>query len=134
MSPESKKPYILIIEDDKDMVEALRIILEGVFYKVNVAFNGKQGLDAIQKEKPDLIILDLLLPGEDGVAICRSLKSNSEYKNIPILVLTALAKKVEGKIFPQTEGETIEANEYLDKPIDPGKLLDKVKKLLKANE
>ena len=56
---------ILIIDDDKDMTEALKIILEDESYKVKVAFTGKQGLDAIREEKPDLIILDLLLPGEE---------------------------------------------------------------------
>lgn len=127
----SLEPKILIIEDDKDMAEALKIILEGESYKVKVAFNGKQGFDIIQKERPKLIILDLLLPGEDGATLCHNLKNNSEYQNIPILVLTALARKMEDKIFPKMEGQTLEADEYLDKPINPENLLDKVERLLR---
>lgn len=126
----SSKANILIIEDDKDMVEALRIILEGRAYKVKVALNGKQGFDAIHKERPDLIILDLLLPDEDGANICRNVKNNPEYRDIPVLVLTALAKKMENKIFSKSEGRALEAEEYLDKPIDPEKLLNKVRKLI----
>jgi len=124
---------ILIIDDDKDMTEALKIILEDESYKVKVAFTGKQGLDAIREEKPDLIILDLLLPGEDGVSICRNLKNTSEYKDIPVLVLTALARKMEKKIFSPAVRENLGADEYLDKPVDPEKLVEKVRKLLKRS-
>ncbi len=130
----SLEPKILIIDDDKDMVEALKIVLEGESYKVMAAFDGKQGLDAVRKERPDLIILDLLLPGEDGAAICRNLRSHSEYQDIPILVLTALAKKVEGKIFPVAEGEALKVDGYLDKPVSPQNLVNKVKKLLLREE
>ena len=126
----SIEPKILIIDDDKDMVEALKIVLEGESYKVTAAFDGKQGLDAVRKERPDLIILDLLLPGEDGAAICHNLRNNSEYQDIPILVLTALAKKVERKVFPKVKGETLKVDEYLEKPINPQNLVNKVKKLL----
>ena len=124
---------ILIIDDDKDMTEALKIILEDESYKVKVAFTGKQGLDAIREEKPDLIILDLLLPGEDGVSICRNLKNAPEYKDIPVLVLTALARKMEKKIFSPAVRENLGADEYLDKPVDPEKLVEKVRKLLKRS-
>jgi len=124
---------ILIIDDDKDMTEALKIILEDESYKVKVAFTGKQGLDAIREEKPDLIILDLLLPGEDGVSICRNLKNAPEYKDIPVLVLTALARKMEKKIFSPAVRENLGADEYLDKPVDPEKLIEKVRKLLKRS-
>jgi len=127
----SSQAKILIIEDDRDMAEALRIILEGKSYNIKLAFDGKQGLNIIRKENPDLIILDLLLPGENGATICHTLKSSSKYQNIPILILTALTKKVESKIFPHQEEKSLEADEYLDKPVDPESLIEKVKKLLK---
>ncbi|MBE0478259.1 response regulator [Candidatus Aerophobetes bacterium] len=128
----SSQPKILIIEDDKDMVEALKIILEGESYRIDVAFDGKQGLDAVKKEKPDLIILDLLLPGEDGAVISRKLKNSSNYSNIPVLVLSALAKKIEDKILSQAKEKMLEVDEYLDKPVSPQDLLEKVRKLLKT--
>lgn len=126
----SQQNKILIIEDDKDMVEALKIILEGKFYQVEAAFNGKQGLEKIEEDQPDLVILDLLLPGENGAIICHTLKHSPKYQNIPILVLTALARKVEEKVFSHPEEELLAADEYLDKPIEPQDLIHKVEKLL----
>jgi len=118
------QPKILIIDDDRDIVEALKIILEGESY-------GQEGLKAIQQEKPDLIILDLLLPGQNGATVYRSLKDHLDYGDIPVLVLTALAKKMGDKIFSQKEEDLLkEVDEYLDKPVNPQRLLDRIKQLL----
>jgi len=125
------QPKILIIDDDRDIVEALKIILEGESYRVRVAFDGQEGLKAIQQEKPDLIILDLLLPGQNGATVYRSLKDHLDYGDIPVLVLTALAKKMGDKIFSQKEEDLLkEVDEYLDKPVNPQRLLDRIKQLL----
>lgn len=125
------QPKILIIDDDRDIVEALKIILEGESYRVKVAFDGQTGFKAIQEEKPDLVILDLLLPGQNGVAIYRNLKAHLEYRDIPVLVLTALAKKMGDRIFSQKEETLLKGVDgYLDKPVNPRRLLDRVKKLL----
>jgi len=125
------QPKILIIDDDRDIVEALKIILEGESYRVRVAFDGQEGLKAIQQEKPDLIILDLLLPGQNGATVYRSLKDHLDYRDIPVLVLTALAKKMGDKIFSQKEEDLLkEVDEYLDKPVNPQRLLDRIKQLL----
>jgi len=127
------KPKILIIDDDRDMVEALKIILEGKSYIVRVAFNGEQGINAVKKEKPNLIILDLLLPGKDGITVCRKLKTYPEYRDIPIIVVTALAKKMEDKILPE-EGGSLRVEGHLDKPVNPKNLINKVRQLLKRRE
>jgi len=129
------QPSILIIDDDQDILEALRIILEGESYKVRVALDGQQGLKAIEEEKPDLIILDLLLPGKDGVSVCGSLKTRPEYRNIPVIVLTALTKKMGDKIFTQREEKVLrEVDGYLDKPVNPQELLIKVRELLEREK
>ena len=129
------QPSILIIDDDQDILEALRIILEGESYKVRVALDGQQGLKAIEEEKPDLIILDLLLPGKDGVSVCESLKTRPEYRNIPVIVLTALTKKMGDKIFTQREEKVLrEVDGYLDKPVNPQELLIKVRELLEREK
>lgn len=128
------KSKILIIDDDRDMVEALKIILEKESYIVRVAFDGEQGLDTIRKEKPDLIILDLLLPGEDGITICQKLKTHSEYRDIPILVVTALAKKLENKILPEEESTFVKIEGHFDKPVNPQNLLNKVKQILRKDQ
>ena len=127
MSPGAK---ILVIDDDPDLVEALRIILETESYRVVSALDGKEGLRKVKEENPDLIILDLLLPKKDGDILCRQLKENPRYADIPILVLTAVAEKVDIKVFPKHKISSLPADDYVHKPVQPEGLLDRVKKLL----
>lgn len=127
MSPGAK---ILVIDDDPDLVEALRIILETGSYRVISAFDGEEGLKRVKEENPDLIILDLLLPKEDGDVLCRELKADPRYTNVPILVLTAVAEKVSSKLFPEHRIRSLPADDYVDKPIQPHDLLGRVRKLL----
>ncbi len=127
MSPGTK---ILVIDDDPDLVEALKIILKTGSYKVVSAFDGEEGLKKAKEENPHLIILDLLLPKGDGDALCRELKGDSRYADIPILVLTAVAEKVDTKLFPEHKISSLPADDYVDKPVEPQDLLDRVKKLL----
>lgn len=121
---------ILVIDDDPDLVEALKIILETKSYGVVSAFDGEKGLEKVKEENPDLIILDLLLPKEDGAVLCRELKRNPRYTNIPILVLTAMAEKLDPKVFPEDEISSLPADDYVDKPVQPRDLLARVNKLL----
>jgi DNA-binding response OmpR family regulator len=127
MSPGAK---ILVIDDDPDLVEALKIILKRESYRVVSAFDGEEGLKKAKEENPHLIILDLLLPKEDGDVLCRELKGDPQYADIPILVLTAVAEKVDAKLFPEHKISFLPADDYVDKPIQPEDLLDRVKKLL----
>jgi DNA-binding response OmpR family regulator len=127
MRPATK---ILVIDDDPDLVEALKIILETESYQVVSAFDGKEGLKKVKEENPHLIILDLLLPKEDGDVLCRELKGDPRYTDIPILVLTAVAEKVDIKVFPEHKISSLPADDYVHKPIQPQDLLDRVKKLL----
>jgi len=127
MRPATK---ILIIDDDPDLVEALKIILETESYQVVSASDGKEGLRKAKEENPHLIILDLLLPKEDGDVLCRELKGDPQYADIPILVLTAVAEKVDDKVFPGHKISSLPADDYVHKPIQPQDLLDRVKKLL----
>lgn len=127
MRPRAK---ILVIDDDSDLVEALKIILEMESYEVVSAFDGEKGLEKVKEENPDLIILDLLLPKEDGAVLCRELKRNPRYTDIPILVLTAMAEKLDPKVFPEHKISSLPADDYVDKPIQPRDLLARVNKLL----
>lgn len=127
MRPRAK---ILVIDDDPDLVEALKIILETKSYGVVSAFDGEEGLEKVKEENPDLIILDLLLPKEDGAVLCRELKSNPRYTDIPILVLTAMAEKLDPKVFPEHKISSLPADDYVEKPIQPQDLLVRVDKLL----
>lgn len=118
---------ILVIEDEKDMAEMTRVTLEKSGYLVDLAYDGEEGLVKAKSSKPDLIVLDLKLPKVDGYKICEELKSEDQFKKIPIIMLTARESSIEEKI-----GYAMGADEYMTKPYEPEVLLSKIKKLLKA--
>ncbi|MEI8350186.1 MAG: response regulator [Candidatus Omnitrophota bacterium] len=120
------KKRILIIDDEKDLVETVTFRLEANGYEVISAHDGFVGLDKARKEKPDLIILDLMLPKIDGYKVCRMLKFDEKYKHIPIIMFTARAQESDKKM-----GEETGANAYVTKPFDPQALLTKIKELVK---
>lgn len=119
----SKK--ILIVDDEIQLVEMVRIRLEAAGYEVIAAYDGQEGLDKAKKDKPDLIILDLMLPKMDGYKVCGLLKNDSRYSKIPIIMFTARAQEDDMKL-----GKELGAEEYLTKPFEPALLLDKIKELL----
>lgn len=117
---------LLLIDDEKDLVDAVLLRLEANGYEVSVAYDGQQGLDKARKEKPDLIILDLMLPKMDGYKVCALLKSDTRYNKIPIIMFTARAQDSDMKM-----GEEVGAEAYITKPFDSQVLLDKIKSLIK---
>ncbi|NQT47138.1 MAG: response regulator [Candidatus Omnitrophica bacterium] len=119
------KKRILLVDDEKDLIETLAFRLEANEYEVLKAYDGQEGLDKARKEKPDLIILDLMLPKMDGYKVCRMLKFDEKYKQIPIIMFTARAQDSDKKM-----GEEVGADGYITKPFDPKALLDKIKELL----
>lgn len=129
----SQGTKILIVDDDADIVETMKIILESKSYRVASCANRQECYKKMKEEKPDLIILDVMMARQDeGFDICRELKSNSKYKDIPILMLTALKEKT-GFDFKKEAGDKdwLPVEDYIDKPIQPDALLVKVEKLLK---
>jgi DNA-binding response OmpR family regulator len=120
------KKRILLIEDEVDMVYALTLHLEAMNCEVLSVGDGQTGLDMARKEKPDLIILDLMLPKMDGYKVCRMLKFDERYKKIPIIMFTARAQDQDKKL-----GQEVGADAYITKPFDSKVLLDKISALLK---
>ena len=116
---------ILIVDDEADLVETVRFPLEMEGYHVLVSYNGEDALNQARKEKPDLILLDLMLPKLDGYKVCRLLKFDDRYKHIPILMLTAKTQEKD-----KTLGLETGANEYITKPFEMDFLLKKVKAYL----
>jgi len=116
---------ILIVDDEVDLLETVRFPLELEGFDTLVAYNGEDGLNQARKEKPDLIILDLMLPKLDGYKVCRLLKFDERYKDIPILMLTAKTQEKD-KILGKETG----ADEYITKPFEMDYLLGKVKAYL----
>lgn len=120
------KKRILLIEDEKDLVMAVKFRLEVLGYEVSVALDGEDGLEKAKKEKPDLILLDLMLPKMNGLKICSFLKSDPEYKKIPIIIFTARAQESD-----KEAGMQCGADAYITKPFEAGELIGKIKELLK---
>ena len=116
---------ILVVDDEADLVETVRFPLEMEGFNVLVSYNGEDALNQARKEKPDLIILDLMLPKLDGYKVCRLLKFDENYKHIPILMLTAKTQEKD-KILGMETG----ADEYITKPFEMDDLMGKVKAYL----
>ena len=115
---------VLIIEDDKDIAHLVKLHLQDSGYEVNLAFDGNAGIEQARSKKHDLIILDLMLPGLDGLEICRRLRSDATY--LPILMLTSRSSEIDRIL-----GLEIGADDYLTKPFSIRELLARVKALFR---
>ena len=116
---------ILIVDDEQDIVESIKFVLEASNYTCYTAFDGEEGLRLAKEIIPDLIILDVMMPKINGFKISRLLKFDNKYKNIPILMITARSQK-EDKLI----GEETGADEYITKPFDLDEVLKTVDKYL----
>ncbi len=121
---------ILVIDDDCDFVNAVKTLLESKHYSVRVAYNGIEGWDRIKEQRPDLIILDVMMPQKDGYKMCAELKANEHYREIPVILLTAVAQHVHETHYTTRMGMEIEAEDYIPKPVEPSELLKRVEFLL----
>lgn len=123
---------ILIVDDDPDYTKALQVILESGQYSVVTAANRMEGMDKIKNDKPDLIILDVMMATwSDGFEMSRELKNDPQYKDIPLLMLSAVKERT-GLGFKSTAGDPVwlPVDGFLDKPVEPQILLAEVEKLM----
>lgn len=120
------KRIILIIEDEPDISKTLKVFLESEGFDVSIASDGIEGLNKVKAERPNLIVLDIMLPKLDGFQICRMLKFDDKYKKIPIIMLTARAQESDRRL-----GKEVGADAYLAKPFEPEVLLNKIKEFLR---
>lgn len=117
------KKRILVVDDDTKLAKAIQIRLEQADYEVLTAFDGMEALEKARKERPDLVILDIMLPKIDGYKVCAMLKS--DMKNLPVIMLTAKAGKSD-----DTLGLNVGADAYITKPYETQQLLETIRKLL----
>ncbi len=123
---------ILIVDDDPDFVEATKIVLEKKNYAVSSAANGDEGLAKVEEEKPDLVILDVMMSSIlDGLSMNRKLREHPELKDVPVVMVTSIANSDYAVLFP--DDETIHIDGFMSKPISPDKLLDTVGKLVNGS-
>lgn len=131
----NEKPGILIIEDDTDLVAAMKRILENKGYNAIIAYDPEEGNEKLNREKPDLIILDVMFGsrGESkGFDFAQNIKLNKKFAAIPILMLTAInTEKPSFNFSPETDGEFLPVDSFLDKPVHSEDLIRKVEDLLK---
>lgn len=116
---------IIIVDDEPDILKTIEIFLKGEGFNVITAADGITALDKIRRERPDLVILDIMLPKLDGYKVCRMLKFDSKFKTIPVVILTARAQEVDEK-----KAKEVHADAYITKPFQPDVLLEKIKSLL----
>jgi CheY-like chemotaxis protein len=128
-----KQPYILITDDDPDILENLLTILGSRPYRLATARDGKQCLALIKEERPDLLILDMLMPRLDGWGVIRELRSDPQYADLPIMVLTTVVEDASRRRYELEVGMAMEVQDYVQKPAKPAELLQRVEKLLRSH-
>ena len=130
---EMDKPRnILVIDDDENFVTAITPVLRSKGHKVDAAYSKEEAIEKIDRLKPDLILLDIMMEKlTDGFDICYKLKHDPEMKKIPVLAVSAVTKETGFRFSPVTDGEYFEADDFVEKPIKPTDLLERVEKLLK---
>jgi DNA-binding response OmpR family regulator len=121
---------ILCIEDEPEMIDLIRLILERKGFEVLGAVGGHEGLEAIRSEKPDLILLDLMMPDVDGWEVYRQMKADSELQHIPVVVVTAKAQSID-KVLGL---HIAKVDDYVTKPFGPSDLLESVERVLRKKE
>jgi len=127
-----KQPYILITDDDPDIRENLLTILGSQPYRVAAARDGKQALAMIKEEPPDLLLLDLLMPRMDGWGVIRELRSDPQYADLPIMVLTTVVEDASRRRYELEVGMAMDVQDYVQKPAKPAELIQRVEKLLRS--
>ena len=127
---------ILAVDDDPDILDAVTMILESKGYQVVTARNGIEGLASLKAEKPDLMILDLLMPKMDGFAVLKELRDLRwlEFKDTPILILTSVREEASRRRYELETGQELGVDDYLEKPFSPDTLLKRVEKIIKRKQ
>lgn len=128
----NEEPYILIVDDDPDILENIITVLETQPYRLATARDGKKCMEMIEQEVPDLLILDLLMPRMDGWGVIREMRSEPRYSQVPIMVLTTVIEDASRRRYELETGIAMDVQEYIQKPVKPVELIRRVDKLLTA--
>jgi two-component system alkaline phosphatase synthesis response regulator PhoP len=121
---------ILVVDDEADFAALVQGNLEKEGFKVELAYNGVEGLAKVRANPPDAIVLDVMMPEKDGYAVCKELKRSDELCNIPVILLTAVASHVTSTRYSHADGMTTEADDYIAKPASAADITRSLKRLL----
>ncbi len=122
---------ILIVDDDPDILEGIIMILESQDYRLRTARDGVMCLELLYEEKPDLLMLDLLMPRMDGWGVVREVRSKPEFSDMPIMILTTVIEDASRRRYELETGFSMDIQAYIEKPAKPKELLQRIDKLLK---
>jgi len=125
----SKSKYVLVVDDDPDLVESVALNLTSRGFEVGKAYDGIEGLESIKQRRPDAVVLDVMMPRKDGYAVCAELKGDPATEQIPVIMLTAVGSAVTSTTYTHRDGMTMEADEYVPKPVDLNALAKLVEEL-----
>ncbi len=126
----SDKKRILVVDDEPDFCSIVQGQLEKEGFEVEVAYNGVEGIEKVQANPPDIIVLDVMMPEKDGYEMCADLKADEKYVDIPVILLTAVASHVTSTRYTHADGMSTEADDYIAKPASAEEITDSVKRLL----
>lgn len=121
-----QKPRLLLIEDEEDIAALIKLQADISGYKLHVEVDGLNGYSAVVREKPDLVILDIMLPGQSGLDVCRKLKNNAETKDIPVIMISAKSEEIDVVL-----GLELGADDYVTKPFSPKVLFSRIRAVLR---
>jgi len=124
-----QKPKILLIEDEEDIAALIKLQAEIAGYKLHVEVDGLNGLRAVEREKPDLVILDIMLPGQSGLDVCRKIKTNPDLKDTPVIMISAKSEELDVVL-----GLELGADDYVTKPFSPKILFSRVRAVLRRGK
>lgn len=123
------KKRILLIEDEEDIAALIKLQADLSGYKLHVEVDGVNGYRAVEREKPDLVLVDIMLPGQNGFDVCRKIKNNGDLKNIPLIILSA-----KGEELDMILGLELGADDYVSKPFSPKVLFSRIKAILRRGK
>lgn len=124
------KKRILVVDDEPDFASIVQANLKKEGYEVEVAYDGVEAMEKIKKTAYDAIVLDVMMPEKDGYEVCAELKSDEKYRDIPIVMLTAVADHVGSTRYSHADGMSMEAEDYLPKPASAEEISESVKSLI----
>jgi DNA-binding response OmpR family regulator len=127
----ARQPYILIVDDDPDILDAITTILETQPYRLKTARDGKQCMVMVNEEIPDLLILDLLMPHMDGWGVIREMRSEPRFNTVPIMILTTVIEDASRRRYELETNMAMDVQDYVQKPVRPEELIRRAENLLR---
>ncbi len=120
---------VLVVDDEPNIVLSLEFLLKQAGFRVRMASNGEAALAAIAEDPPDLVLLDVMIPGRDGYAVCQAIRANPAWRGVRVLMLTAKGSEIQ-----REKGLSLGADDYVTKPFSTRELVDRIRRMLGSSQ